>query len=185
MNVKGTGLLSTRNFVKTNYPDRFDQWLQALPSGTRKYYEDTVDASQWYPLYEAYIVPTNVVIELFFKGDYRKGGEEIGRYSAEYALKGIYRVFMLVSTPKFMMTHATRIMTTFYMPSTIQIAAHNKKEISLKITEFAVIDATLEYRVAGWCQRALELTGCNNVHYEIPRALSRKDRLTEINFRWD
>lgn len=37
MEIKGTAVKNTQEFVKTKYPDRYDEWLQSLPEASQKY----------------------------------------------------------------------------------------------------------------------------------------------------
>jgi hypothetical protein len=54
----------------------------------------------------------------------------------------------------------------------------------LKIQEFEGIDAVLEYRIAGWIMKALELANCREPGYEIKASLAKGDKETDILFRW-
>ena len=38
MQVKGTALRTTRDFVKTKFPDHYDKWLDSLPPESKKLY---------------------------------------------------------------------------------------------------------------------------------------------------
>ena len=36
MEVKGTALKTTRDFIKTQFPDQYDKWLDSLTADSRK-----------------------------------------------------------------------------------------------------------------------------------------------------
>jgi len=54
----------------------------------------------------------------------------------------------------------------------------------LRILDFEGIDEALEYRIAGWIIKALELTHCREPEYEIKSAISKGDKETDILYRW-
>lgn len=184
MQVKGTGLITTRDFVKQNYKYRYNEWLNTLPENSRNIYKGVIDSRGWYSLRELYLDPLDKIIDLFYKGDIKTGGDAIGAWSAETALKGVYKVFLLVATPQYLMSRATKIFSAFYEPCDIVVSEKSKKQVTMQITKFEEINIALEYRIAGWCKKALELTNCNNVTYSFTKTLTKKDTYTEIIFSW-
>jgi hypothetical protein len=184
MEVKGTGIKTTRDFIKSKFGNQYHAWLESLPDASRKIFTGTVDVSKWYPIDDAYLTPVKHMLKLFYDDNAKKGGEEIGRYSADVALTGIYKVFLLVASPQFLMKRASKIMTTYYQPSEIAVNDNGNKSVTLTILSFPEIDQALEYRIAGWCKRALELAHCNGVQFTFNKALTRGDEATEIIFSW-
>ena len=185
MQVKGTGIKTTKEFVKAKFEKGYKNWIESLPQKSKELYTDNTEFVSWYQIKEAYIDPVDKIIELFYNGDIKSGAEDIGRFSADFALKGVYKVFLIIASPQFLMKRATKIMTTFYQPCEITVAENGKKSVILTISKFDQINEALEYRVGAWCQRALELTSCKNVKYKIQKALTKKDSVTEIVFDWE
>jgi hypothetical protein len=184
MEVKGTAIKTTRDFIKTKFPEQYNTWFNALPPGSKALYETALDATGWYPLNDAYIIPIHKVIEIFYNNDTKTGGEELGKYSAEIALKGFYKVFLLVASPTFLIQRASKIFTTFYQPSKIEVEVMNSNAAILKIMEFEGIDTALEFRIAGWILKALELANCREPAYEIKSSLAKGEPETDILFSW-
>ncbi len=184
MDVKGTGLTTTRDFIKINYPDKYNEWLKSLPDESKKFFNSSIDATEWYPVKEAYIIPVNNAIQLCFNGNIEKGADEIGRFSADMALKGFYKVFLLVTSPNYLIKRASKIFTTFYYPSEIQVVDAGSNSATLRIIKFEGINSAIEYRIAGWVKRALELTNYKNPVYAINKSLSKGDDYTDIVFSW-
>lgn len=185
MKVKGTGIKTTKDFVKSRFPKSYEKWLQSLNENSRKLYEGITDVSQWYPIEEAYIMPVRKIAELFYEGKAEKCGEDIGQFSADIALKGVYKVFLLIASPNFLMKRASKIISTFYVPSEVNIANSGAKNVTLEVINFDKIDLALEYRIAGWCKRALELANCNQVNYEVTSFISKGHDKTVIHFNWN
>ena len=184
MEVKGTAIKTTRDFIKTKFPEQYNAWFNALPPQSRALFESALDATGWYPLNDAYIIPIRKVVEMFYDNDTRSGGEDLGKYSAEVALKGFYKVFLLVASPTYLIQRASKIFTTFYQPSKIDVEVLDSHGAILKILEFDGIDVALEYRIAGWILKALELANCREPSYEVKSSLAKGDRQTDLLFRW-
>jgi hypothetical protein len=184
MKVKGTALKTTRDFIKTQFPDLYPVWLESLTPESRKMFSTSIDATAWYPLKEGYTIPVDRIMELCFKNDRKTGGDRLGRYSAETALKGFYKVFLLVASPQYLMQRASKIFTTFYEPSQIEAEITGQYSAVLRIIEFDQIDESIEYRIAGWIRKALEMANCREPSYEIKKSLSKGDEITEIEFSW-
>jgi hypothetical protein len=179
MQVKGTSILTTRDFVKEKFPNQFTQWINSLPSESKNIYEGAVRVGDWYDIKPAYYDPMSKIIDQFYSGNAQKGGEELGKFSAGIALKGVYKVFLLVATPQYLMKRASRMVETFYIPSEVEVSGPTSKSAIMKIIKFEGITKPLEYRFAGWCVRALELCNCKNVSYKL-QALSLRDNLLQL-----
>lgn len=184
MQVKGTALRTTRDFVKSRFPELFEKWINSLAPESKKIYSATIDATAWYPYREAYLLPVEKIMELCYRGDRKTGGDELGNWSAEVSLKGFYKVFLLIASPQFLLQRASKIFTTFYEPSEIEASITGSNDAILKIIKFENIDESIEYRIAGWIRKALELANCNSPRYEIKKFLSKGDDSTEIYFHW-
>ena len=166
MEVKGTGILATRTFIEKTFPDQYQYFIHDLPLESKKIYTDLIKTSSWYSIEDGYYYPTKIIADLFYNGDEKRAGEEAGRFSADFALKGIYRVFLKVATPQYLMKMAKRIISTYYKPVDARISEVEKNSLVLTTTKLYPDTSILDYRTAGWCQRALELANCKNVQYK-------------------
>jgi hypothetical protein len=184
MEVKGTALKTTRDFIKTQFPDQYAKWLDSLTTDSRKIFTSTLDATAWYPFREGYSLPVKKIIELCYGGDIKTGGDQLGSYSAETALKGFYKVFLLIASPQFLMQRSSKIFTTFYNPSRVEAEITGPYGAILRVIQFDEIDEAVEYRIAGWIRKALELANCREPAYEIRKSMAKGDAITEIHFSW-
>ncbi len=185
MEVKGTAIKATRDFVKEKFPKRFNEWIQSLPNESQTIYSGLMDVGKWHDIKTTYYVPMEKIVELFYNRNAQKAGEEMGRFSAETTLTGVYKVFLLVATPQYLMKRATNMMQAFYNPSEIEVTETSKKQVVFKIKSFNGITKATEYRFAGWCMRALELCNCKQVSYRITSHLSMGQPFTAIEFNWE
>ena len=184
MQVKGTAVRTTRDFVKINFPKSYDKWLNALTPESKELFSSTIDATSWYPYKEGYSIPVSKIIQICFNNDIKTGADRLGNWSAEVGLKGFYKVFLLIASPQFLLQRASKIFTTFYQPSEIEASIIGSNDAIVRITRFDDIDEAIEYRIAGWIRKALELANCREPGYEIKKSMARGDEATEIFFRW-
>jgi hypothetical protein len=101
-------------------------------------------------------------------------------------IKGLGEIswFLLIASPQFLLQRASKIFTTFYEPSEIEASIIGSNDAILRIKRFDQIDEAVEYRIAGWVRKALELANCREPSYEIKNFLSKGDNATEIYFHW-
>jgi len=186
MEIKGTAIKTTRDFVKTNFPEKYDHWINSLPEKTKGIYSSAmINMAGWYPMKEDYHIPIEKIIEMFYSGNTKLGAETIGRFSADVALTGIYKLFLMVATPKYLMTRASVVFSTFYLPCEVKVVESDSKSVTMQIIKFQELNAAVEYRIIGWCVRALELCGCKNVQYKITKSLLKNDAYSEFIYSWD
>ncbi len=184
MTVKGMALMALDAFVKSNFPDRREEWLAALPPGARDVYSHSVLASDMYPLYDTLIEPTQKVCDLFYNGDDR-GAWETGVHSSSYALKGIYKVFFKIGSPQFIIDRASRVFSTYYPNAELRVAGFHSRRCVLHIVKFPEPYRILEINIAGWIYGTLGLFGFKNGKVEITKSLARGDAVTEFTAEWE
>ena len=184
MKVKGIAIAIMPEFIKEKFgPDGHRQWLEALSDETRKIYSTNILVSKWYPMAEAYAQPTEVLCRLFYGGEVR-GAWELGRYSADYALKGVYKAFVKSPVVTVNIGHASLVLPTYFQPATIEIKSLEQQRAVLRITRFEGSSHYVEHRIGGWIERALEIAGCREVKDEVTRSLAHQDPCTEYVLAW-
>jgi len=183
MEVKGTAIKSISEYVKQNHQNRYREWVNALPGDTQKIVKDGIYATDWYPLEQGAIIPTKKLSELFFNSD-RDAAWAAGRYSAEYGLKGVYKLYVRMSKPGHIISRAGKIFTTYYRPSEMEVCNHTPNSVELKITKFDKPHKLIEYRIAGWVEKALEMSGCKEIRITIRKSLTKGDDETLYKISW-
>ncbi|MFP4061147.1 MAG: hypothetical protein ACOCXD_00450 [Bacteroidota bacterium] len=184
MEIKGTAVRSIGEYVKNNYPDRYQEWFSSLTPESQKIISSVITAG-WYPVKDAAVIPTQTIGKVFFGGDIKKAAWMSGRYSAESALTGIYKLYVKFSTPMHIIDRAGRIFQAYYQPSEIETANKIKNGVNLRITKFPEPDKTIDYRIAGWIEKALEISGCQNVKVQVIKSLTKGDPVTEFEMKWE
>lgn len=185
MKVKGTVVASIDKFVKDNFPAKYKDWKLRLPDESKELFNNPVMATEWYDAKGGVLLPTKLIGEMFYDFNVKKAAWDAGNYSAKVALTGVYKVFILVSTPAFMMARAGKIMGSFYDQAVLTIAENRSKGITLHMTQFPEAHEIFDHRIGGWMERALIICGCKNIQSKIPKSLSKGDNVTEFIIDWE
>lgn len=185
MEIKGTAVLSIRDFVRKNFPDKYGEWLSKMDKPSREIFESSIDSTKWYSAKMAAVAPTETLAKVFFDSDLRKGAWESGRFSAEKALTGIYKIFVKASTPSFIISRAKDIFARYYRPCEMKVTDKGDDYVILNMVNITDPDALLEFRIGGWIEKALEISGCNKVFVDIPLSAARGDDYTKYDIRWE
>ncbi len=184
MEVKGTAIASLPEFITKKYgQSAFGQWVNSLSENARKVYSSPVLLGKWYPLREIMVEPTKKMCELFYRGD-MKGAWEAGRFSADMGLRGVYKLFVKLGSPEFLIRKASSVFTSYYEPSEMKVVAQEGKKAVVHITKFSEPSSVIEYRIAGWIERALEISGAKGVKVQIPQSLTNGGSYTEFVATW-
>jgi len=183
MEVKGSSVIPTVVFVKQRFGNRFTEWLNELREESRRILEKEIILSQWYPLKEAYLEPTISICRVFYDGSIR-GAWEVGRFSADFGLKNVYKFFLRFSSPNFLVRRASIILPTYFKPSKIEIVENLEGKAKMHITYFPEIHEIIEHRIGGWMERAIELCGVKEGKVTITRSLARGESVTEFTAEW-
>jgi hypothetical protein len=181
--VKGTGLISTRDYFKEVHNDRYQEWLAKLPSESGKLYSNTISSTEWFPVKDALYHPLKEAADMFFGGDISTAGMEVGRYSANQGLKGVYKVFLIIAKPQTLMRAAKRIIALYYKGVSVEVTDSQKNSLVFSATQIYPGQNEMDYRIIGWCQRALELANCENVKYQIVKPIA--PGMFSVKLSWD
>jgi hypothetical protein len=185
MEIKGTAILAIRDFVKANHQDKYSDWINSLPDESKRIFIEAIDSSKWYPLLTGGLIPTRKTAEMFFRGDYKNGAFEAGQYSAEKALTGIYKIFVKAAAPSYIIQRASRIFATYYQPCRMEVVEKTDSHVLLEICDMTESDVVIEYRIAGWIKKALDISGAKNIQIDFPRSIAQGDPVTQININWE
>ena len=184
MDIKGTAVRSTEDFVRDKFNHRYDEWLESLPLESKKIFREGVLTNRWYPVDYAAIIPTQKLVDLFYGGDVQKGAWEMGRFSAATALTGIYKIYVKLSKPYHLIDRASRIFAAYYDKSIMVTRNPTKTSIDVVIEKFDKPSEALEYRIGGWMEKALEISGSYDISVKIGKSIAKGWNETIFNCSW-
>lgn len=185
MEIKGSAVKATPDFVKEKFGSRYNEWVKSLPEASRNIIEQPIYATTWYSLTDSVIIPTQKVADLFFGGNSSKAANEIGRYSADVALKGVYKIFVRVSSPQFVLSRASSIFATYYQPSDIKVIESVDKKAVLQLTKFHPNDRLIMNRIAGWIEKTLEITLKSPLKVDVENHVEGSNLVSRITAIWN
>ena len=180
--VKGTAVKSTAEFVSQNFPKQYEVWQNSLPEESQLVFKKNIDIARWYNFKDAYLIPIDKIVEMFYDNDPKSGGEAMGTYAADMALNKVYKVFLTVATTKYIISRAPAIITTFFNPIKVKITDKSKTTMTVVISEFAEISIPAEFRIAAWNKRIIEMTNAKNVAYEIKSSIANGDKKLALKY---
>jgi hypothetical protein len=183
MEVKGTAVKTISEFVNNKFPNEFDAWLESLPEESRTLMSSRISLTNWYPIVPSLIIPSRRVGEMFYK-DIAKGSFEMGIFSSEQAIKGIYKMLVMVSSPAFIVNRTSSIMANYYRPCVMDITKRSKDMAIVSIIEFPVPDITVDYRIFGWIKNTISVSKFKNPKVEILKSMGKGDASTDFLIQW-
>lgn len=183
MQVRGSVIKSIDSFVADVHSNKYQDWKKNL-SEASSLLLSSVSTSSWYPVEPGVIAPTQVLCDMFYQNK-KKGAWESGRYSAKMGLTGIYKVFVLVSSPAFLLKRASRVIATFYEPTDLKVVDSTDNSMVIQFTQLPIKNELIEYRIAGWMEMALEICGCKNLNINITKSMAQGRDMFETSITWD
>jgi hypothetical protein len=184
MEIKGSAIRTIPEFVKTRFPEKYNEWFSLLPPSSSRIYNGIIKPSEWYDLHDAVIVPTEIIAKIAFNGDLNKASWETGRFGAASTLKGMYKFFLMTVPSRTVVTSGGRILTTFYRPVQFKVAESGAGYAKVQINLIDDRSGVVENRIAGWVEKALEIQGIKVARVEITQSLAKGDPAIEISIIW-
>jgi hypothetical protein len=183
MQVKGAAVESIPKFVQSKFGERYSEWINSLSDDSKQIIQEKLLSNSWYPIDLAVIEPMQKICEMFYSGDH-KGAWEIGRFAAEIALKGVYKLFVKIGNPKFMIMRASGIISSYYRPGDVKIIELKANAVAIYLSNFNIKHHLIENRIAGWIERAFEINGCKNVQMKINQSMTKGNDVCEMIVSW-
>lgn len=183
MKARGSLVKSIDQFVKDVHSEGYEKWKDSLPKSSIDIIS-SASTSDWYPVQEGIIIPTEAFCDMFYPLNKTQGAWKCGRYAAEIALTGIYKVFILVSKPSFILKRASRVFSTFFNPADLHVIESSNTHTIIRSNELPAKNELLECRIAGWMEKALEICGSTNISVEITKSIAKGDPLFEVSIKW-
>lgn len=183
MSIKGSAVKATKEYVLKKHPDRYEEWLKKLSPQARNIISNPILATQWYPIEESVVEPTTTACDLFFD-KLENAAWQMGEFSADQALSGIYKVFVLISTPQFIISRGAKVFQSYYKDSEIIIKDKSEEHVRLQIVKFPYPHEVMECRIAGWISGAIQKTGHKKIDVKITKSMTKGDPYTEIYSKW-
>jgi len=182
--MKGTVLASSVAFLKMKMGEKeFDALVAGLPADDASVLRLPILQGNWYRF--------GLLTDLMKAADGkialppgRSLPWEMGRYSAESGLNGIYKLFFKVAETGFILKRATQLFAAYYDTGTMSVVSSQEGLAVIRIVGFDQPSPLFCERVQGWCQRTTELAGHDHVTLSHPRCSAKGDTFCEYKGEW-
>jgi len=184
--VKGSVLASIPAFLKKRFGQQgLEKWLEVISPEAYLVYSTKIDREHWYPVKALLIDPMANIAQLFFGWDIKTAAWQLGRYSADFSVGGMKKMIFRIGPTSFFLQKAAEFMDSYYRPAKILVKELKENHGVMHIPYFPQIEKTIEYRIAGWVERVLEIAGNRDIVIKITQSLTEVNKThTEILISW-
>lgn len=159
MQVSGHIIRSRYIYVRQRGDEEFQRVLAQVQPETRKLMEDGPLETVWYP-FELYLDLSVTIDRVLGEGDLQLV-TEMGSFSCEHNLTGIYRMFFRFGNLNFLLDRAAKAWHSQYDFGTMTLTRdpENKQRVTLELADVPRPHRAIHLAVKGWAIKAAELSG--------------------------
>ena len=183
MEIKGIALKAIKEFILRKFPTGYNGWIDSLSDKSKDIMSGVLLVGKWYPFHEAFVEPFEKACQLSLD-EKKELPWECGRFIAEYNINEIYKVFLKIGSPAFTISRAPAIFDRYFRPVKMNIIENSPHKAILHIAVFPQACETVEFIMAGWMERALEMIGCKKPEVKISQSLAKGNKVTEFILQW-
>jgi hypothetical protein len=181
--IKGTVLLDTIAAIKARAGEsELAKIVKHLRDETRNIFEKPIHLSNWYPL-DAFVEFLEVDIRETAGGNREvltKRSEKV----IESQLHGIYKIFVKLGSPGFVITRISAVHATYFKGVQIIPEVENHKA-TIKYIGFQKHHDIMEYAIIGFFRKALEISGAKQVSLNFTVPISQSGVYSELTITWE
>lgn len=182
--IKGTVLVDAIEAVKSRAgDDELKQIVKSLNGEARKLFEGQIFPSNWYSLdhFAAFLAATV---------DKTAGGNReilIARSEkvTERQLRGIYRIFVKLGSPEFVVKRIAAVHSTYFQGVDIFPEFDGVNKATLKYLGFEKQHQIMEYGIRGFYRKALEISGAKNVNAQFTTSIAEGLNHSVLAVTWE
>ncbi len=160
MQVAGHVIRSRYLYLRKHHDDRFEEFLNAVQPATREVFEHGPLETSWYPL-DLLVDGMVVADRMFGQGDLALC-EEMGRFSADHTLTGVFRgLFFKFGSVNFILQRAAKAWRSHYDSGRMELIDSETGRAELRLSQLpdGELLECLCLGIKGWMARAVELVG--------------------------
>jgi hypothetical protein len=110
---------------------------------------------------------------------------EIGAYDAHQSLNGVYKAFISLMNPGFVIARSSLLWKRYYDTGDIRVVQAGARLAELELVDFPDAPRGHEQELIGWMETALKLTKVANVSAIHTQCRARGDAACLFSLRWD
>lgn len=181
--TKGTSVAAVIRFVEREWgAEGLSRLASAVkPREAAQLLTGRVLAGSWYPFADFAALLEAAETVFGGKGDVAR---REGQYCAEWDLRGVYRVFIKLASPGFLVERAGKVWRQYYDSGDLVVLEPGPSSVVFELRDFASPHRAHCETVLGWSQRAAELTGVGDVTASHPECRARGDAKCVFRIAW-
>lgn len=181
--IKGTGYKSDTQFVKSKYGEEvFAAILATLSAEDQKLLRGPILSHDWYPAEP--IDRFRKAVVQHFNDAPMLTLREMGRYSADFGLTGIYRVFISLVSPMTIIKRSNDLWPKYFDSGRVVVTEADKTTVLIKIMEWNDASEYIGALLTGYFGRAIEISGGHSVEVVQLSSVSRGAPYCEWKVSW-
>lgn len=182
--VKGTALKSTMVFLEERVGgDQIREAISNFPDEERRRLADPIILSEWYPFSLLVKLMDSCMPMVKTEGN-KSIYWVLGRFSADYSLKGIYKIFFRFADPHYIIKKSSQVFSSYYDSGKMEVVICEPHQAILHLTGFNEPSIKFCDRLLGFMERTLELTGTKSATISHPKCLARGGPYCEYMANW-
>ncbi len=182
-NLRGASIISAMRFIEETYKSEgLDKVLASLEEEDRKILKGKLSPMTFYPM-RLFINFSVAADRLFGSGDYDIC-RQIGYYEANETFSGIYKVFLDLTNPLYVISHAGMAWKMVHDFGELKIEQVNDKYVRGKISDFPDCHKAHCVDLVGYFTRVLELCGAKDVDVKEVRCICNGSDYCEFEVKW-
>lgn len=181
--AKGVVAQGIQAFIKDRFGESgYQSWLEALSVDARIIFSSEVFASTWYTVATSVVEPHHQLCRKFYSGNL-EGSYQTGYFSAQLALRGIYKIFVQLGSVSFTLERVPRLLSMHYLGADASVVENKPGRAVVHLTHFPQHSPHIDHAIAGWSHGALDIIGASEPKASVTRSLSKDDH-SEFVLTW-
>ena len=181
--IKGSAIKETINQIKArNGEDALQKIFDLLDEETLTVCQGEIYSSSWYPLA---IFTRFLEVEIKVLADGRE--EMITRGSEvviEKQLRGIYKAFVKLGSPEFVMKRIAAVHATYFQGVPIEVNLQGPGKAVVRYTGFEKQHRIMGFAIIGFFKKALEISGAKDVVLRFTVPIEEGKEFAELSIAW-
>jgi len=180
--IKGRVLLDTMAAIKIRAGEQeLSKIIKGLSDSSRAVLESPILFSEWYPL-DAYAEFLEADVRETANGD-REALAQRSEKVVEAHLRGVYRIFIKLGTPRFVISRISGVHETYFRGVKInpEFEGHTAR---IKYFGFQTRHSIMEPIIMGFFRKALTISGANQVDLQFTVPIAQAASYSELTVTW-
>lgn len=181
--IKGSAVLDTvRALRKRSGDEGFARMVAALDDEARALFQGAILPTSWYPL-DAFVRLLDADLRETAGGDER---ELIARteWLVEKQLRGIYRLFVKLGSPEFVLKRISLVHMTYYNGVHLETRSLTPGNAVFRYTGFDRRHRLIGNSIIGFYKKALEMSGAKDVRAAFATPIGDEKGYAELAVTW-